>query len=144
MTNSEAIRIINQYDCNFYWTDGEKIPTEDLIEAFYLAVKALEAQEPRVLTLEEVESSDNSVWLEKEILGWEPISVLVDKVGKYLDTFIASGGLSFQGEKSNGHGYGDYGETWRCWTSCPTDEQRKAVKWDDTGKTSGRKVKPND
>ena len=41
MTNAEAIRIINQYDCNFYWTDGEKIPTEDLIEAFYMAGKAL-------------------------------------------------------------------------------------------------------
>ena len=23
-----------------------------------------------------------------------------------------------------------YGEDWRCWTSRPTDEQRKAVKWD--------------
>lgn len=46
MTNAEAIKIINQYDCNFYWTDGEKIPTEDLIEAFELAVKALDAQEP--------------------------------------------------------------------------------------------------
>ena len=23
-----------------------------------------------------------------------------------------------------------YGKTWRCWTSYPTDEQRKAVKWD--------------
>ena len=48
MTNSEAIRIINQYDCNFYWTDGEKIPTADLIEAFELAVKALDETEPRV------------------------------------------------------------------------------------------------
>ena len=25
----------------------------------------------------------------------------------------------------------DYGKTWRCWTSWPTDEQRKMVKWDD-------------
>lgn len=24
----------------------------------------------------------------------------------------------------------DYGRTWRCWTAEPTDEQRKAVKWD--------------
>ena len=24
-----------------------------------------------------------------------------------------------------------YGKTWRCWTSKPTDEQRKAVKWND-------------
>lgn len=49
MTNAEAIRIINQYDCNFFWPDGERIPTEDLIEAFDLAVKALDAQTPRVL-----------------------------------------------------------------------------------------------
>lgn len=47
MTNSEAARIIDQYDCNFYWTDGEKIPAKDLIEAFDLAVKALEEQEPQ-------------------------------------------------------------------------------------------------
>ena len=25
----------------------------------------------------------------------------------------------------------DYGETWRCWTARPTDEQREAAKWDD-------------
>lgn len=24
----------------------------------------------------------------------------------------------------------DYGETWRCWTARPTDEQREAVKWE--------------
>ena len=24
----------------------------------------------------------------------------------------------------------DYGKTWRCWTSRPTDEQREAVKWE--------------
>lgn len=23
-----------------------------------------------------------------------------------------------------------YGKTWRCWTSRPTDEQRKVVKWE--------------
>ena len=52
MTNAEAIRIINQYDCNFYWTDGEKIPTEDLIEAFYMAEKALK-EIPEFLTVRE-------------------------------------------------------------------------------------------
>lgn len=130
MTNSEAIKIINQYDCNFYWTDGEKIPTEDLIEAFELAVKALDTQEPRMMTLAEVESSDSSVWLERNMPEWEtPIAVLVDKVGKYLDTFIAIGGLCFQGEKSQGQEYGDYGKTWRCWSARPTDEQRETTPW---------------
>lgn len=26
--------------------------------------------------------------------------------------------------------YKDYGRTWRCWTVYPTQEQRKAVKWE--------------
>lgn len=25
----------------------------------------------------------------------------------------------------------DYGKTWRCWDSIPTDEERKAAKWDE-------------
>ena len=25
-----------------------------------------------------------------------------------------------------------YGKTWRCWTSLPTDEQREAVKWNES------------
>lgn len=54
MTNAEAIKIINQYDCNFYWTDGEKIPTEDLIEAFDMAVKALKAQKMRLIDADEI------------------------------------------------------------------------------------------
>lgn len=33
------------------------------------------------------------------------------------------------------HGYVlklyDYGKTWRCWARKPTDEERKAAKWDD-------------
>ena len=32
---------------------------------------------------------------------------------------------------TNGMFY-EYGKEWRCWTSRPTDEQRKAVKWDDS------------
>lgn len=27
-----------------------------------------------------------------------------------------------------------YGKTWRCWSARPTDEQRKAVKWDEPPK----------
>ena len=45
MTNREAIRIINQYDMNFHWNDGEPIPAEQLAEAFDLSTSALEKQE---------------------------------------------------------------------------------------------------
>lgn len=131
MTNAEAIKIINQYDCNFYWTDGEKIPTEDLIEAFYLAVKALEEQEPRVLTLEEVK-------------GMKRLTVCaVEQRSKVIkNTFNAEYGgiVTIDNENFLDFGlYGDtnryrraetgYGKTWRCWSSRPTDEQREATPW---------------
>ena len=45
MENREAIKIINQYDMNFHWNDGEPIPAEQLAEAFDLAISALEKQE---------------------------------------------------------------------------------------------------
>ena len=47
MNNGEAIKIINQYDMNFYWNDGEPIPAEQLAEAFDLAISALEKQEKK-------------------------------------------------------------------------------------------------
>lgn len=134
MTNAEAIKIINQYDCNFYWTDGEKIPTEDLIEAFYLAVKALEAQEPRVLTLEELRSlngTDHFVWLEDNggytIDGGYALYDCYAEATTYqnnveLNTF----GREMEFEPDNE----EYGKTWRCWSAKPTDEQRRAVMWD--------------
>lgn len=129
MTNAEAIKIINQYDCNFYWTDGEKIPTEDLIEAFELAVKALDAQTPRVLTLEEVEDAlDTVVWVDRpqirnSSLEFALLAIYSRKREKTALYFI-------DGEKTTWR-YSDYGRTWRCWSSRPTDEQRESVKWDD-------------
>ncbi len=45
MTNEEAISIINQYDVNFYWTDGEPIPADKLAEAFDLAIEALKREQ---------------------------------------------------------------------------------------------------
>lgn len=47
MENREAINIINQYDMNFHWNDGEPIPAEQLAEAFDLAISALEKQVPK-------------------------------------------------------------------------------------------------
>ena len=127
MTNSEAIRIINQYDCNFYWTDGEKIPTEDLIEAFELAVKALEEQEPRMLTLEELRSldgTDHFVWLEDN--GEYALYDCYAEVTAYrnnVELNIFGSEVEFEPDNE------EYGKTWRCWSARPTEEQRKAVKW---------------
>ncbi len=129
MTNSEAIKIIDQYDCNFYWTDGEKIPTEDLIEAFELAVKALEEQEPRVLTLDELRSlngTDHFVWLEDN--GEYELYDCYAEVTTYqnnveLNTF----GREVEFEPDNE----EYGKTWRCWSAKPSNEKREVVPWQD-------------
>ena len=133
MTNAEAIKIINQYDCNFYWTDGEKIPTEDLIEAFYLAVKALEEQEPRVLTLEELMSlngTDHFVWLEDNggytIDGGYALYDCYAEVTAYrnnVELNIFGSEVEFEPDNE------EYGKTWRCWSAKPTDELREAVQW---------------
>lgn len=123
MTNSEAIRIINQYDCNFYWTDGEKIPTEDLIEAFELAVKALDATEPRVLTLEEVRDEYEVVWLETKYL--QPTVCLVDNGESDADWICFAFGV----DDSYPMSWHLCGKSWRCWSAKPTDEQREAVPW---------------
>lgn len=45
MENSEAIKILNQYDMNFYRDDGSPIPAEQIADAVDLAIAALEQQE---------------------------------------------------------------------------------------------------
>ena len=140
MTNSEAIKIINQYDCNFYWTDGEKIPTEDFIEAFYLAVKALKEQEPRVLTLDEVKTigtqNYNQIRDENTRLIWsEEENALNIAKPTYYDFGLEDSKeepiyLYYIGTDFYNHfDQNTYGKNWRCWSSCPTEEQRRAVPW---------------
>lgn len=94
-------------------TDAEKILT------------LLEAQEPRVLTLDEVKASKGTdMYLE---ISARPVDVpyitaaTLDGVGVKGVTFYHS---SFAFLTYNRRYYG-----WRCWTSRPTEEQRKKVKW---------------
>lgn len=86
---------------------------------------------PRVLTLEEIEDAlDTVVWVE------EPqVENLADRYGLieayshkdgFVDIFF---GFSDQ-PVTERYYYSDYGKTWRCWAYRPTDEQRKAVKWE--------------
>ena len=60
MTNREAIKIINQYDMNFHWNDGEPIPAEQLAEAFDLAISALKFKERYDQFWEEVKTAGTS------------------------------------------------------------------------------------
>lgn len=70
------------------------------------ALELLKEQEPRVLTLEEAKKAE-VCWLEQR--GYEPYAT------DDADTWNPE----------------IYGKAYRCWSLKPTDEQRKAVKWDD-------------
>lgn len=88
------------------------------------ALALLKAQEPRLLTLDDV-----AAWVRQKPLDREPIYVevkdllgtwgawMVDEIASYLPETDLSSEL--------------YGKTWRVWSAKPTDEQRKAVSWND-------------
>lgn len=87
------------------------------------------AQEPRVMTLDEVMASTGK----DLILEYRP--------WRYEDSVVTAATLEGCGGKgvsfvmSVACDYAVYNRKhcwgWRCWTSRPTNEQRKAVKWND-------------
>lgn len=85
---------------------------------------ALREQEPRVMTLEEIRMHE-VYWAEQENVSrpW-PIAMHHIRNAGLLD------GPVYQDYMGDNYNTKEYGKAWRCWTARPTDEQRKAVKWD--------------
>lgn len=85
------------------------------------ALELLKAQEPRVMTKE-------------EIIGWEGYIWFEFNGMKAMKTVLIDHGMvrePFRGDYPTKElSWGTCQETWRAWTSRPTDEQRKAVKWE--------------
>ena len=106
------------------WTECKTLGngTIEIPRDLALAVmRELVAQEPGVMTLEEIngylddpDGDKKPLWLEwhyiPDLSGWVLASQVSDLMKRYMDY---------------------YNSTWRPWTSRPTDEQRKAAKWDD-------------
>ncbi len=85
------------------------------------AAEMLKGQETRIMSREEIENADGYFWFE-------------DKAQKVMQAryfrkgiLFEIGQLPFATKKLN---WKTYGTLWRYWTAMPTDEQRKAVKWD--------------
>ena len=85
------------------------------------ALALLKAQEPRVMTLKEIQKYLDEpdgdkvpLWLEwhsiPQLSGWVLASPVKDLMIRHID---------------------GYNITWRPWTSRPTDVQREAEKWDE-------------
>lgn len=93
------------------------------------ALALLEAQQPRVLTLEEVKASKGK----DLILEYSPwkyggrivAAVTIEGCGSRGVSFALSVACDYTAYNRK-HSFG-----WRCWSARPTDEQRKAVEWDD-------------
>lgn len=123
-------RIVCKAESCPYWEEdddtGMSLCNNYRIEADALSL--LNEQMPRLMTYDELSAisrTDSTVYVERRTKTYynEMAFVSVEKV--YGDT------VSFNGQKSIfGHSKKDYGKEWRCWTSRPSDEQMKAVKWE--------------
>lgn len=110
-------------NCPYYGEYGDGFGCETIMQRDALSL--LKAQEPRVMTLEEIKDGE-PYWLStgKEFAVRPVICVCrEDDARKPYITFKWQFG-TFSWEAEN------YGKTWFCWTSRPTDEQQEGVKWE--------------
>lgn len=86
---------------------------------------------PRVMTLEEVEEAlDTVVWVDRPLFdNLSSEYALIDSYSRKLQIVELRYPFCDKDYRERSD-YATYGKTWRCWTSRPTDEQRKAVKWE--------------
>lgn len=89
------------------------------------ALALLKAQEPRVMTLEEVRDEADYMYLEEysktgsDLYGCA-IQEDCDRYG--IELFM--NGYDIARER-----WSDYGKTWRCWTSRPDEKRRAETPW---------------
>lgn len=126
MTHQEAIETIKAHYPDERYTM--------LREVLDMAMDALKAQTPRVMTLEEIKPAAHGgcmYWMElRQGLKCFPVLMIEQKANRTLE---------FAAVFNNGYGTvtvgrfkpDEYNAVWRCWNFRPTDEQREAVKWDD-------------
>lgn len=93
------------------------------------ALELLKEQEPRVMTLDELrqlEHTDHIIWIEangdpESFNGYAEVTT--NLMTKDIEFFAPGNEVEFIPDNKN------YGKTWRCWSSRPTNEQREAAPW---------------
>ena len=111
-------------ECNRYCAGCDLLQDDtELHEMYTEALTLLKAQEPRVMTLDEL-SEKTDVWFES--LVYDTIDPALSS-GSYDDGTV---GLMTLEEELFYLDEADYGTKWRCWTQRPTDAQREAVPWE--------------
>ncbi len=102
------------------WHTCNMRPEEGLIAD---ALVLLKAQEPRVMTLEEVRKAEIA-WIEQVGTVVPAMKVATSKKEIMLFAYTHDGGVFYVNIKPD-----YYGKVSRCWTSRPTDEQREKEPW---------------
>lgn len=97
------------------------------------ALELLKAQEPRVLTFGDViacSSRKEWLWFEENAYGYiEESAMICAQIYGFVDSCIVVNVPSQTLDETIELDSENYGKTWRCWSSKPTDEQREAVPW---------------
>lgn len=108
-------------ECERFDCKKVSVPANLLLDA----LKLLKEQEARVMTLDEVKSFDwDYCYLEEVRLSGKEYRAVCGDYALTCITWPYVTSMRIQrGDES-------YGKKWRCWTAKPTDEQRKAVKWE--------------
>ena len=125
MTRKDAIEILEEVKTI---DDSMFAYSQTYNDALNMAIEALKVQEPRVMTLEEIQHTD-AVWLETH--GWpdgdvsETVLRHRSDFEDYVTEFTTNDDCDITCDNSK------IGIKWRCWTSEPSEELRKKAKWND-------------
>lgn len=98
------------------------------------AITLLKAQEPRVMTLHEIDYVINTTSKENERIFWAEVRSWTRKSFGVFQLDVAADdnyeALLLGCSWPACYRRSTYGIKWRCWTSRPTDEQREATPWE--------------
>ena len=124
MTNQEAIEIFGEL---------KKCYLGGIVDAIDIAIETLKAQEPRVMTLEEIKALPDYVFLEDRDISHAFSIKTISRPALPQLVFVNTSGeecMGFRGpDGDTSLVTSRYGVEWRCWTSRPTDEQREVTPW---------------
>ena len=116
--------------CLYGGDDGR--PCESLHPLLDDAFTLLKAQEPRVMTLEDI----RVIYHRREDHVWPfdtPPYLWVETNGRTVPYWMSwNNVIACQEGQFPKYDPDDYGKSWRCWTSRPTDAQREATPWENT------------
>ena len=124
----ESEFISSAIECLLHPQDADDSDMAKAIDTAVRAMRLLRFQEPRVMTLEEVEKSYSKtpIWFEEQRLQTVYPAIYHKSKGPEGAKFADITDFYYQRQD---WAYGTYGKTWRCWTSRPTDAQREATPW---------------